>query len=137
MNEYSEALRADVDALLSEGYSLWAETELPPPDPRARCAAVDAAGAVSGGPHRREFAAACQCFYLFRALHMLAEEFPASATLLGDYFFSQFSRHLIPLDNVPLIDAFSDFLARDVCADDGDDSGYLEFIGAACAAARL
>jgi hypothetical protein len=136
MNEYSEALRADVDALLSEGYRLWEETDLPPLGPWARYAAADAAGAVSGGPHRREFAAACQCFYLFRALHLLAEEFPASATLLGDYFFSQFSRHLIPPDNVPLINAFSDFLARDACTD-GAGGDYLEFIGAACAAARL
>jgi hypothetical protein len=115
--EYSEALRSDVDALLREGYRLWEETELPPLGPGERYAAADAAGAAYSGPHARAFAAACQCFYLFRALHRLSEAFPASATLLGDWFFSQFSLQLIPLDNVPLLMAFSDFLARDAVAD--------------------
>jgi hypothetical protein len=122
---YSEALRDDVDALLQEGYRLWDETELPPPGPAERYAAADVAGVAYRGPHARAFAAACQCFYLFRALHRLSEAFPASATLLGDWFFSQFSLHLIPLDNAPLLLAFSDFLARDAACDTRDTLAFM------------
>ncbi|MDR2295410.1 MAG: hypothetical protein LBD95_01300 [Clostridiales Family XIII bacterium] len=125
MREHSEALRIGVDALLREGYRLWEEAGLPPLAPEARYAAVDAAGAIYGGPHPREFAAACQCYHLFRLLHLRVEEFPEAATLLGDYFFSLFSAHLIPLDSVALIRAFSGCLARDAvaaCADGGRDA---------------
>jgi hypothetical protein len=115
----SEALRKDVDALLRDGYRLWDEAGLPPLGSEERYAAADVAGALYDGPHAREFAAACQCFRLFRALHRRLEERPETVTLLGDWFFSQFSLHLIPLDSVPLTLAFADFLARDASADGG------------------
>jgi hypothetical protein len=136
MMKYSEALRTFVDGRLKEGYSMWEETGLPPLGADERYAAADAVGAVYGGLHSGELAAACQCFRLFRALHTRSEEFPAVATLLGDYFFSQFSLLLIPLDNVRLTEAFSDFLATgasaQVCgaADAGADDGFIDFIGA-------
>ncbi|MDR0850971.1 MAG: hypothetical protein LBN36_00595 [Clostridiales Family XIII bacterium] len=120
-----EDLRADVDALLREGYDLWDENGLPPLEYSERYAAVDAAGAVYDGFHRKAFAAACQSFFLFRKLHLQSELLPEVSTLLGDYFFSQFSKHMIPIDSVPLIDAFSDYLAQDVAGTSGD---YLDFI---------
>jgi hypothetical protein len=116
MKGYTETLRTDVDALLQEGYRLWEATDLPPLEAEARYAGADAAGAIYSGPQATKFAAACQCFYLFRRLHLQAESFPETAALLGDYFFSRFSAHLIPLDNVPLIRAFSECLARDAAA---------------------
>jgi hypothetical protein len=122
-----EAPRNDADALLREGYRLWEEAGLPPLGQEERYAAADAATALYDGPHAREFAAACRCFYLFRALHLRAEDFPESATLLGDWFFSQFSLHLIPMDNVPLILAFSAILARDA-AKGGGGEDPLAFI---------
>jgi hypothetical protein len=136
---YSEALRNEVDTLLQEGYRLWAETGLSPPGAEERHAAADAAGAAYDGPHARELAAACQCFCLFRALHRLSAAFPESATLLGDWFFSQVSLHLIPLDSVPLILAFSDFLARDAALDcdaGGGAGDPLAFIPAVLRAVR-
>lgn len=120
--------RAKVDTLLEEGYRLWDESSLPAQYQSERYFAVDAASAVYQGKYSSEFAAACQCFYLFRKLHSMIQEYPAMATLLGDYFFSQFSRNLIPLDSVPLINAFSSYLAAEIQAlDDGE--GYLDFIG--------
>jgi hypothetical protein len=121
MSEHSEALRISVDALLEEGYRLWDAAGLPPLGPKERRAAADAAGALYCGPHPAAFAAACQCYYLFRALHRRAGAFPEAATLLGDYFFSRFSAYLIPLDSAALIRAFSDCLARD--AGGADDAG--------------
>ncbi|MDR2355382.1 MAG: hypothetical protein LBE16_04220 [Clostridiales Family XIII bacterium] len=116
MKEYSKTLRIGVDALLREDYRLWEEAGLPPLAPEARYAAADAAGSIYDGPRPHEFAAACQCYHLFRLLHLRAEEFPEAATLLGDYFFSRFSAYLIPQDNVPLTLAFADCLARDAAA---------------------
>jgi hypothetical protein len=140
MCEHSKALRVDADALLEEGFRLWDEAGLPPLGPKERRAAADAAGAVYLGPHPAAFAAACQCFYLFRALHRRAEAFPEAATLLGDYFFSRFSAHLIPLDSAALIRAFSDCLARDAsgAADAkngaGNAVGRADACGLNCAA---
>jgi hypothetical protein len=139
MQGYSAALRNEVDALLQEGYRLWEEAGLPPLGREERCAAAAAAGTAYCGSYAREFAAACQCFYLFRMLHRLPAAFPESATLLGDWFFSQFSRHLIPLDNVPLILAFSEVLARDAALDcdaGGGAGDPLAFIPAVLRAVR-
>lgn len=81
-----------------------------PPCPEEDCRRVDAAArAVCGGAHRADFSAACRAFYLYRWLHRHGEG--AQAVLLGDYYFSLFSRRLIPLDSVALTEAFSDYLA--------------------------
>ena len=125
-NEISRnELRKAVDGILGEGYVLWEGSQNPPLSANDRYYAVDAAGAVYEGPFKHEFAAACQSFYLFRGLHQKTGN-RAENTLLGDYFFSQFSRNLIPLDSVPLIDAFSEYLAKNAC-NEGED--YLVFIG--------
>lgn len=118
-------LREAVDGILNEGYAFWAESKNPALSADSRYYAVDAVSEVYNGPYQREFAAACQSFYLFRTLHR-NEENRSANTLLGDYFFSQFSQNLIPLDSVPLIDAFSAYLAKDA-SKEGED--YLDFIG--------
>jgi hypothetical protein len=73
---------------------------------------VDAAHASYDGANSDDFASACLAFFLFQDMHSRTDEAPAATTLLGDYFFSRFSKHLIPIDSVPLIDAFSEYLAR-------------------------
>jgi len=128
MGEELAQSRIKADKLLAEGYRLWSESGLPLPTESERYFAIDAALKAYNGKFSAEFAAACQCFYLFRKLHSLAQQHPAAATLLGDYFFSQFSKNLIPLDSVPLINAFSAFLADDIKAQDNME-GYLDFIG--------
>ena len=68
--------------------------------------------------------AACACFKKFRQLH--AEPVQTAETVLrGDYYFSLFSSHLIPLDSVPLIDAFAAYLKRDAVAEPGYDEEAL------------
>lgn len=107
-------LRDSVNNRLAEGYRLWEESGLPLPSGRERALASEALADAYAGPNAAELAAACQCFYYFRKLHGAAEEQPAGATLLGDYFFSRFSKYLIPLDSVPLTDAFADYLKNDI-----------------------
>lgn len=68
--------------------------------------------------------AACACFARFRELHAEPEQ-TAETVLLGDYYFSLFSSHLIPLDSVPLIDAFAAYLKRDAVANPGYDEEEL------------
>mgnify|MGYP003320264127 CR=1 FL=1 len=43
-----------------------------------------------------------------------AKEITSERTLLGDYFFSQFSLSLIPIDSTKLIDTFSDYIKQSV-----------------------
>ena len=70
---------------------------------------------------------AAACFWTFRVLH---SQKGAEMVLLGDYAFGRFSYHLSKLDNVPLTDAFADYLAED--ADRGLSlEDYLEFLGKA------
>lgn len=102
-----------VEACLREGFALWEEAGLPPLEEELRYREAGLAGELYRGAHALEFAAACQCFALFRRLHRRAGQFSGAATLLGDYFFSQFSHYLIPLNSAPLNDAFARYLAED------------------------
>lgn len=106
-------LRTEVDKRLSEGYRLWNDSALPQLPVSERYLASDEIAAVYNGAYDAELAAACQCFYLFRKLHCMLQNSPAWATLLGDYFFSQFSKNLIPIDSVELTDSFSRYLTAD------------------------
>jgi hypothetical protein len=117
--------RTNLETLFSEGYELCREqgVYLPPEDQRQ--AVLDVARDSFSGEYAENFASACLAFYLFQDLHGRVYEAPAATTLLGDYFFSRFSKHLIPIDSVPLIDAFSEYLAQ--CAS-GDKEDYLAFI---------
>lgn len=127
MNIKKKEYRAEVRALLEEGYTLWNESGLPVLPQSERFLVSDVAVRAYSGEYAAKFAAACQCFYLFRSLHAMAPQYPAWATLLGDYFFSQFSKNLIPIDSVPLIDAFSRFLAKDAQEPAGTDA-FLSFV---------
>lgn len=67
---------------------------------------------------------ASACFWLFRYLHRAGG---ADALLFGDYCFGRFSEHLSVLDDVPLTDAFAEYLRRDTLEAAGLDT-YLRFL---------
>ena len=123
----SVALMDVVSGQLAEGYSLWESSKLSPPPTSERYVIADVMLSEYQGEGAANLAAACQCFWMFRSLHRLTEVDPVNATLLGDYFFSVFSKNLIPLDSVALNGEFARFLAGDVQAPVGL-SGYLEFV---------
>ena len=50
------------------------------------------------------YAAACTCFYCFQKLHQAGD---AASVLLGDYYFAQFSSHLMQLDSPVVVNRFS------------------------------
>ncbi len=120
-------LRDSVDKILAEGYHLWNESSMPYPLGSERYIAADALAFVYDGPYAEKLAAACQCFYYFRKLHGRVTAHPTCATLLGDYFFSQFSKNIMPLDSVPLTDAFSAYLKKDIQSP-GTIAAYIAFI---------
>ena len=64
----------------------------------------------------KELELAREHFDQFLALHELQEHTRISQdTLTGDYHFSQFSLHLIPVDSVEITDAFAKELREYVC----------------------
>ena len=134
MEQRQSDVLGHVDALLAEGYRMWDSFGLIKLSEAEKHEIPQAAAlACRKDVHRKEYAAACQCFFLFRRLHNQTEEVPEEATLLGDYFFSQFSHYLIPIDSTRLIDLFSEYLKQDTkCAADGsrefDKEGYLDFV---------
>lgn len=123
----SEELRGSVDKILAEGYRLWNGSSIQPPTVSERYIAADELACLYDGPNVVALAAACQCFYYFRKLHGMVREYPTWSTLLGDYFFSKFSKNLIPIDSVPLTDAFSAYLKNDIKSS-RDVNDYIAFI---------
>ena len=105
----SSLFHLELDNRLKEGYDLWAEHLNVPAPEDYRYIGTEACRNCSG-EHAENLACACQCFFWFRYLHGLKD---STALLLGDYFFSQFSLCLIPIDSTPLIDAFSEFLKKE------------------------
>ena len=133
MKETADSIGQQVDRILSEGYGFWEEMDLPPLNEQEKHRVPRIALETYAGTFRQEFAAACQCFFLFRSLHGQIREFPVCAVLLGDYFFGMFSRQLIPLDNVPLIDAFSEYLEKCTREGDGDYEAFIRSLSAVVA----
>lgn len=123
----AEALRDEVGSALTEGYGLWDEIGLPALPLSERYVASNESLSVYRGENAVSLAVACQCFWIYRRLHSMASEHPVNATLLGDYFFSVFSKNLIPLDSVALNGEFARFLACDTARPAKID-GYLEFV---------
>lgn len=121
------SLREIIAGQLAEGYELWESTGIPPLPDKERYLASETSLSVYDGENAASLAVACQSFWLFRKLHGFSEEFPIHATLLGDYFFSVFSKNLIPLDSVELNGVFAKFLAGDTLEPSGIDD-YLEFV---------
>ena len=120
-------LRDEISRHLAEGYHLWESvglTELPESE---RFMISDMLLSAYQGENAASLATACQCFWLFRKLHGMAEQDPVHATLLGDYFFSVFSKNLIPLDSVALNGEFARLLASDAQAPVGIDA-FMEFV---------
>ena len=127
-------LELELNDLLSEGYRMWECFGLIPLDEMEKHVVIaQAAHACHTESHTKEYAAACQCFFLYRKLHHMVDHMPDKATLLGDYYFSQFSQFLIPIDSPKLIDLFSEYLKKDTkLAVNGsyefDMNSYLNFI---------
>jgi len=121
------ALRDEVLGQLAEGYDLWENVDLPTMPVSERYIVSDESLSVYNGEHAASLAVACQCFWLFRKLHRSTDENPIYATLLGDYFFTVFSRNLIPLDSVALNDEFARLLSADVEQQIGIES-YKNFV---------
>lgn len=127
----------ELDMLLCEGYKMWDCFGCNPLNEMEKHSVIaQAVRACKTDCHTKDYAAACQCFFLFRKLHYGVEARPETTTLLGDYYFSQFSQFLIPIDSPQLIDLFSEYLKKDTKqAADGatsfDMDAYLTFVTAA------
>ena|GEM_PF-2386732 len=121
-----EALKEEVERQLAEGYELWEATKLPMLPGSERYAISDELLSVYQGDGSASLATACQCFWLFRKLHGMAETNPIFATLVGDYFFSVFSKNLIPLDSVALNNEFARLLSADTQTPI-DTEAFIEF----------
>lgn len=134
MEQMSAQIKTQLEESLEEGCRMWEAFGCPHPEiTKDFRVAETAAAACRQEAFRADYAAACQCFYLFRRLHRLVEDSPQTATLLGDYFFSRFSVHLIPIDSPRLIDRFSEYLKTDTRkeaagAEAFDLTQYLAFI---------
>lgn len=120
-------LKHTVEQLLADGYRQWRLSGLRLPTAQERGLSADCLSGRYEGPYAPELAAACQCFYYFRLLHGMVRQSPVWATLLGDYFFSLFSKYLLPLDSTALIDAFSAYLKADTQTP-GDDVQFRAFV---------
>ena len=120
------ALRKEVERQLAEGYELWEAAKLPALSGSERYTISDELLSVYKGEGSASLATACQCFWLFRKLHGMAETNPIHSTLIGDYFFSVFSKNLIPLDSVALNNAFARLLSDDTQTPIDTDA-FLEF----------
>jgi len=127
MNGDDTALRNEIAGQLAEGYEMWDSSPLPPLPDTERFQASDESLSVYSGENAKSLAVACQCFLMYRKLHRITDEYPIYATLLGDYFFSVFSKNLIPLNSVALNGAFAMFLAGDTNVPVGID-GFLKFV---------
>jgi len=127
MNGDIAALREEIGRHLDEGYALWESVKLEALPESERYMISDALLSVYKGDNAANLATACQCFWLFRKLHGMTEQNPVHATLLGDYFFSVFSKNLIPLDSVALNGEFARLLASDTQVPVTLDA-YMEFV---------
>lgn len=127
MNGVDSELKKKAEVLLEEGYKIWESGKLPALPESEKNVALDVALSVCRCEKAVHFAAACQSFYLFRKLHAMVSEHPVWATLLGDYFFSLFSKNLIPIDSVRLTDEFAKFLSDDARIP-VDKESYLSFV---------
>ncbi len=71
---------------------------------------------------------AAACFWLFRCLHAVQD---GECTLMGDFCFGRFSRHMAELDSVELTDAFAEYLRQDTVSpcDWSDYCGLVRGLG--------
>lgn len=127
-------LYIELNTLLCEGYRMWERFGLIPLNEMEKHTILaQAVKSCKSDCHTKDYAAACQCFFLYRKLHHMVDDKPETATLLGDYYFSQFSQFLIPVDSPKLIDLFAEYLKNDtkVAAagnTEFDMENYLTFV---------
>lgn len=128
MNDKSRAqLHNIIDKSLEQGHVIhktYNKKELPE---NKKYAAADIVGENYTGRHLADLACAAQCLYWFFFLHS-KEEISNEETLLGDYFFSRFSLHLIPIDSILLIDEFSGYIKRTAASEKFEEKQYLKFL---------
>ena len=119
-----------IDQILKEAEMIWPQVDLGLNVRDERETVRSSAVSSCTGEFANDYADACECFYLFRIIHRMSEKDPAFAALTGDYFFSRFSHALIPVDSVPLIERFSDYLKADAKQSEKafDLTEYLAFI---------
>ena len=127
MYEAGEDPLCEAGGLPAKGRMIWERSGLPPAQSDELTMISDAVLSVYRGENAECLAAACQCFWLFRKLHRLVSDHPVCATLLGDYYFSLFSKHLIPLDSAPLTDEFARLLMEDTQRPVGQ-ADYIGFV---------
>ena len=118
-------LYSDVDTKLKKGYEMFI-TYLGK-EPNEKYFAVDKVFENYEGEHLLNLCVAAQSLYWFLALHA-SEELTNEKTLLGDYFFSQFSLSLIPIDSTKLIDVFLDYIKQSVVTQSFDKEKFAKFI---------
>lgn len=124
-NALCNQLHSDVDSALKKGYEMFitylGETA------KEKYFAVDKVFENYKGEHLLNLCVAAQSLYWFFKLHD-EKELTSEKTLLGDYFFSQFSLSLIPIDSTKLIDTFSDFIKQSVVKENFDKQEFENFI---------
>ena len=120
-------LKDEVIKRLQEGYGLWESAGLPKLPGSERYFISDELLSVYRGENALHLATACQCFWLFRKLHSYTDVDPIHTTLLGDYFFSLFSKNLIPIDSVALNNEFARLLSSDT-ANPVDTGDFIKFV---------
>lgn len=126
------------DTFLEEGYAMAGEFGLSVPDRAERSHITGKVlSAMCDHQNAVRLAAACEAYYVYRKLHARRGEGVEAATLLGDYFFSAFSRLMLPFQDTWLLDRFSEQL-RINCVDsvkrgrEIDIEDYLAFVGMVC-----
>ncbi|MCL2391353.1 MAG: hypothetical protein FWC66_01930 [Oscillospiraceae bacterium] len=119
-----KVLSDDICLAVDEGLRMWEATM---PFPSGLISDRYAADPMYSGENAKALSLVCQCFWLYRKLHEMVDDFPIHATLLGDYFFSIFSKCLVPLDSVMLTHEFARLLSQDTQSAISE-TDYSEFI---------
>lgn len=120
-----KSLHSDVDKKLNKGYEMFI-TYLKK-EAKEKYFAVDLVYEHYQGEHLFNLCVAAQSLYWFLCLHD-EKELTNEKVLLGDYFFSQFSLSLIPIDSTKLIDAFSDYIKQSAVTETFDREMFAQFI---------
>ncbi len=118
-------LHSDVDTRLKKGYEMFITYE--GADADKKYIAVDKVFENYNGEHLLNLCVATQSLYWFLSLHD-KKDLTNEKILLGDYFFSQFSLSLIPIDSTKLIDVFSDYIKQSVAKETFNQEEFLSFI---------
>ena len=122
-------METGIDEILKEAGQIWPNAVLSSRREEER-RQVRRFAVACAGSYQKEYADACECFFLFRVIHRMTDVDAGWSALTGDWFFSRFSKALIPIDSVLLIDRFSEYLTEDLMRSEQvfDMEGYMRFI---------